>query len=432
MSGTDRRTLLKLATVSAVAASSLSLSGRQVSAQEAMTIRYGWWGGTARQQSYTAALEKFEAANPNIKIEKEFADYEGFQERMTTQMAAGDVPDIFWVASPQVLTYERAGLFRQLDDIATLDLSDLDEGILETIRLNGVLNTMPNGIFTPVVRYNETFAEEDGVELPSQEDGQWTWEKFAEFLIDYNENNASGRRGITYDATADLPFEGWCRQHGEELWSQDGSIGWTMETLVAWFEWWENLRQAGAALSVSEQEGVSKDWQLSGDKVLATFQNSNHIVDDAKAFPDYTFRMREIPVMDGAAEEHKFLYYPRMAIYSGIDEAQVEAAGSIVNYIINDVEFVQTTGLTMGAPINPRIRAEAQEFATDAEIEMLNIVEAEAAAPSKPRYEAPAGSNNWRTVMTRTAEEIALEQSSIEDACQRMMDEIAQEIERAR
>jgi ABC-type glycerol-3-phosphate transport system substrate-binding protein len=432
MSGTDRRTLLKLATVSAVAASSLSLSGRQVSAQEAMTIRYGWWGGTARQQSYTAALEKFEAANPNIKIEKEFADYEGFQERMTTQMAAGDVPDIFWVASPQVLTYERAGLFRQLDDIATLDLSDLDEGILETIRLNGVLNTMPNGIFTPVVRYNETFAEEDGVELPSQEDGQWTWEKFAEFLIDYNENNASGRRGITYDATADLPFEGWCRQHGEELWSQDGSIGWTMETLVAWFEWWENLRQAGAALSVSEQEGVSKDWQLSGDKVLATFQNSNHIVDDAKAFPDFTFRMREIPVMDGAAEEHKFLYYPRMAIYSGIDEAQVEAAGSIVNYIINDVEFVQTTGLTMGAPINPRIRAEAQEFATDAEIEMLNIVEAEAAAPSKPRYEAPAGSNNWRTVMTRTAEEIALEQSSIEDACQRMMDEIAQEIERAR
>jgi ABC-type glycerol-3-phosphate transport system substrate-binding protein len=432
MSGTDRRTLLKLATVSAVAASSLSLSGRQVSAQEAMTIRYGWWGGTARQQSYTAALEKFEAANPNIKIEKEFADYEGFQERMTTQMAAGDVPDIFWVASPQVLTYERAGLFRQLDDIATLDLSDLDEGILETIRLNGVLNTMPNGIFTPVVRYNETFAEEDGVEFPSQEDGQWTWEKFAEFLIDYNENNASGRRGITYDATADLPFEGWCRQHGEELWSQDGSIGWTMETLVAWFEWWENLRQAGAALSVSEQEGVSKDWQLSGDKVLATFQNSNHIVDDAKAFPDFTFRMREIPVMDGAAEEHKFLYYPRMAIYSGIDEAQVEAAGSIVNYIINDVEFVQTTGLTMGAPINPRIRAEAQEFATDAEMEMLNIVEAEAAAPSKPRYEAPAGSNNWRTVMTRTAEEIALEQSSIEDACQRMMDEIAQEIERAR
>lgn len=432
MGRTDRRNFLKLAAAGTVAASTMSVVGHHASAQETTTIRYGWWGGTERQQSYTAALENFEAANPDIQIEKEFAEYNAFQERMTTQMAAGDVPDIFWIASPQVLTYERAGLYRQLDDISTLDLSDLDESILETIRLNGVLNSMPNGIFAPVVRYNETFAEEDGVELPQQEDGQWTWDTFAEFLIDYNDNNGSGRRGITYDATADLPFEAWCRQHGEELWTESGDMGWSMDTLVGWFEWWETLRTSGAALSVSEQEGVSKDWQLSGDTVLCTFQNSNHIVDDAKSFPDYTFRMREVPIMDGAEEGHKYLYYPRMTIYSGIDEDKVEAAGSIVSYIINDVEFVQTTGLTMGAPINPRIRQEALDFASDDEVEMLNFIETEAAAPAKPRFEAPAGSNNWRTVMTRAAEEIALEQASVEDACQRMMDEIAQEIERAR
>lgn len=431
MSGTDRRSFLKLAAAGALGASSLSLAGRNVTAQDATSIRYGWWGGAERQQNYTAALEEFEAANPDIQIEKEFAEYTAFQERMTTQIGAGDVPDIFWIASPQVLTYEQAGLYRQLDDISTLDLSDLGEGILETIRLNGTLNTMPNGIFAPVVRYNETFVNEDRVELPSQENGQWTWDGFAEFLTDYASNNSSGRKGIAYNATADLPFEAWCRQHGEQLWTEDGSVGWSLDTLVGWFEWWENLRQAEVTLSLSEQEGADADWQLIGDTVLATFQNSNHIVDDAKAFPDYIFRMREVPVMDDAAEGHKYVYYPRMAIYSGIDAEKVDVAGSLVNYIINDVDFVRTTGLTLGAPINPRVRAESYDFATDAEIEMLNFIEAEIAAPSNPRYEAPAGSNTWRVVMTRTVEEIALGGADIAEASQRMIDEIVGEIERA-
>lgn len=432
MARLHRRDLLKVTGAGAVAAASLPLLGRYAAAQDQVTIRYGWWGGTERQQSYTAALEGFEATNPDVKVEKEFADYDAFQERMTTQMAAGDVPDIFWIASPQVLTYEKAGLFRQLDDISTLDLSDFDEDTLETIRINGTLNTMPNGVFVPVIRYNETFAQEDGVEIPTEDSGDWTWENFHQLLIDYTNDNAAGRVGSTYNPTHDLTFEAYLRQHGEQLWTEDGNIGFTVETLAEWFNWWETLREAGATLSVSEQEGVSPDWQLSGDKVLVNFNNSNHIIDDAKSFPDYTFKMRAMPVSDGATEGHKYLYYPRMAIYQKIDEGKVEAAGSVVNYIINDSAFVQTTGLTMGAPINPRVRQEAVEFASDDEKEMLAIVEAEAAAPRNPRYEAPAGSNNWRTVMVRTAEEITLGGADITEASQRMIDEIAAEIERAR
>lgn len=432
MSETDRRTLLKFAAAGVFSASAFSQVGPHVVAQDATTIRYGWWGGTARQQSYTAAFEAFEAENPDIKIEKEFADYDAFQERMTTQMAAGDVPDIFWIASPQVLTYEQNDLFRQLDDIETFDLSDFDEETLEPIRLNGVLNSIPNGVFVPVVRYNETFANEDRVELPTEESGNWNWDGLAAFLTDYANNNSSGRKAITYDANADLPFEAWCRQHGEQLWSEDGNIGFSEETLAGWFDWWENLRKAGAALSLSEQEGPSKDWQLVGDKVLVTFQNSNHIIDDAKVFPDYTFRMRPMPILDGAEEGHKFLYFPRQTIYQGIEESKVPAAGKVLNYIINTPDFLKVTGLTMGAPINPRVREEVRAFASDNELHMLDIVNGETEATRRPRYEAPAGSNNWRTVMARVIEEVALERTSPTDAASRMIQEVSAEIERAR
>jgi multiple sugar transport system substrate-binding protein len=432
MGGTDRRHFLKMAAAGAVGVSAHRLAGVNVAAQEQVAIRYGWWGGADRQQNYIRALETFEAANPEIDVVPEPAEYAAFQERMTTQIPAGNVPEIFWIASPQVLTYDNNDILRELTDVETLDLSDYPEEMVESFKLNGKLNTMPFGIFAPAFRYNETFATEDGVEVPTVESGEWTWDGVAQFLIDYSQNNSAGRKGTAYNAHADLPFEAWCRQHGEQLWTEDGSVGFTQGTLEGWFAWWENLRQAGAALSLSEQEGPSPDWQLIGEQVLANFGNSNHIVDDSRVFPDYTFRLREVPILEGAEEGHKFLYTPRMAMYQGIEASKVAAAGRLMNYNTNDVEFVQITGLSLGAPVNPRVLQEAYDFANEAESEMLRMVEAETAAPRRPRYEAPAGSSTWRDVMALAIEQIALEQSSIADASQRMIEEISAEIERAR
>lgn len=432
MNGLNRRSLLKVAAGAAVGASALTRTMGQTQAQETTTIRYGWWGGSERQQNYIRALEAFQAQNPDIVVEPEPAEYTAFQERMTTQIAAGNVPDLFWVASPQVLTYNNNGIYRQLDDVPTLDLSDYDPAALERFKLNGVLNTMPFGVFAPVVRYNETFAAEAGVEVPTVDSGQWTWEGFSAFLIDYAQNNEAGRKGVAYNADADLPFEAWLRQHGEQLWTEDGSVGFTAENLGGWFDWWETLRKAGAALSLSEQEGPSPDWQLIGDQVLANLGNSNHIVDDAKVFPDYRFRQRPMPILGGAEDGHKFLYTPRIAMYQGIDQNKVEAAGRLINFNTNDVEFVRITGLSLGAPVNPRVLQESFEFATEDESEMLRTVEAETAAPRRPRFEAPAGSSTWRAIMARITEEVALEQSTVAEASQRMIDEITAEIERAR
>ncbi len=432
MSKLNRRGFAKLTAAGVVGATSLARGHGHLSAQDQITIRYGWWGGAERQANYIRALETFEAANPDIDVEPEPAEYDAFQERMTTQIAGENVPDIFWIASPQVLTYDNNGIYRPLDDVPSLDLSDYPPEMLESFKLNGVLNTMPFGIFAPVVRYNETFAMEDGVEVPAADTGPWTWDSLAQLLIDYSGNNAAGRKGTPYNAHADLPFEAWLRQHGEQLWTEDGNPGFTQDTVAAWFDWWENLRKAGAALSLSEQEGPSPDWQLVGDKVLANMGNSNHIVDDSKVFPDYTFKQRPMPIIEGAEDGHKFLYTPRMAMYARIDEEKVEAAGRLMNYNTNNVEFVQITGLSLGAPVNPRVLQEAYSFATPAESEMLATVEAETAATRRPRFEAPAGSSTWRDVMALAIEQVALEQSSTSDAAGQMIEEITAEIERAR
>ncbi|WP_028648160.1 ABC transporter substrate-binding protein [Nocardiopsis sp. CNT312] len=419
MKNFNRRSFLALTGMGALGATGL-MAGCG-SGSSGATLRYAWWGNTVRQQNYTRALEEFQEAHPEITVDPEFAEYGAFQERMTTQMAARNVADIFWIASSQVMTYEANGLYRRLDDIPTLDLSDYSDDDIASFSFDGELLTMPHGVFAPVTRFNETFLEEDGVELPGE---GWTWDELSEFLIDYAADNPNGRRGASYTPDQDMALEAWLRQRGQDLWTEDGSTGFDAEALGDWFEWWRVLLDEGAVLSLGEQEGMQPDFSAVGDSILLNFGSSNHIIDEAAMFPDYKYRLRSVPVGEGAADGHRFLYFPRLAIYSGIDDDRVEAAGQLVNYNVNNSDFLRTVGLTMGAPPNPRLLQEAYEFASEDEVEMLGVVEAVREEERRPRYEAPPGTGTWREALSRASEGIALGNAGVSETAESLIAEI--------
>ena len=125
------------------------------------------------------------------------------------------------------------------------------------------------------------------------------------------------------------------------------------------------------------------------------------------------------------------LYTARLAIYGGIDKANLKAAGAVLNFNTNNTEMLRTVHLTIGAPVNPRVAKEVQKFASADELEMLAVVAADRAADRNPRFEAPAGSSTWRSIMTRVAEEVALDKSTTTDAASKMIDEIKTALRRA-
>ncbi|GAA4431839.1 extracellular solute-binding protein [Georgenia halophila] len=434
MNDMNRRSFMKTTGLGVLGASVLAACGEgSSSAQGGGTteVRFAWWGGTERQQMYNDALDLFEKQNSGITVLPEFADYDAYQERMVTQMAAGDVPEVFWIPSAQVLTYHAAGLYRPLDDLEALDLSDFSEADLESFKLHGELNTMPKSLSSPALRYNQTFLEDEGLEMLPDDEG-WTWDALSEYLIDYTNNNAQGRKGTTYNAQTDLCFEAWLRQHGQQLWTADGEAGFDVDGVAGWFEWWETLRKAGAATSLSEQEGPAPEWPVVGDKVLATFGNSNHIADEAAMYPDYEFLLRRMPVLPDAEAGHRFIYLSRLAMYQDTEDSRIEATAKLIDFNINASDMLQIVGLSAGAPPNPRLLQEAYETATPDEEKMLAIIEEEQAAERRPRYESPAGSSTWRIIMTRGVEEVALERSSISDAATRVVEDIRAALAEAR
>lgn len=426
MNDMNRRSFMKTTGLGVLGASALAACGDGgASAQSGggAEVRFAWWGGTERQQLYNEALNLFEKQNPGTTVRPEFAAYDAYQERMTVQMAASDVPEVFWIPSAQVLTYYAAGLYRPLDNLEALDLSDFSDADLESFKIDGELNTMPKSLSSPAVRYNQTFLEEEGLEMLPDDDG-WTWEGLSEYLIDYTKNNAHGRTGTTYNAQTDLCFESWLRQHGQALWTAEGKPGFDVDGVAGWFEWWETLRKAGAALSLSEQAGTEPEWPVVGDKVLLTFGNSNHIVDEAGMYPDYKFLLQRMPVLPDAEPGHVFIYLSRLAMYTKTEESRIEATAKLIDFNINSSDMLQIVGLSAGAPPNPRLLKEAYETATPDEEEMLALIEEQRAAERRPRYDAPPGSSTWRIIMTRAVEAVALEKSSITEAATQVVEDI--------
>lgn len=434
MSTITRRSLFGLAAAATAAATAgctgVAGSGGAGGGGSANTsVRFAWWGNNVRQQNYMTAFEQFGEDHPEISIEPEFADYSPYQERMTTQMAARNVPDIFWVPSPNVLTYYSNGLYHDISEIETLDLADYDQEDLDSFMIDGSLNTMPFASTTPVVRVNQDFADADDVRLP-EPDEPWSWDDLAEFARDYSKEQQQ-RKALSYYVDHDLTFESWLRQRGEDLWSEDGTMGFSQEGLADWIDWWEKLRKAGATTSLSEQDGPAPDWGLVGDKILMTCGSSNHLIDDAEMFPDYTFTLRQPPAPESAESGHRFIYTPRMAIYAEIDESKLDAAGTLLNFCTNNVEMIKTVGLTMGAPVNPRVAEEMREFASDNEKQCLDMVGAAREADRRPRFEAPPGSSTWRDVMQRECERVALEGVPVGRAAKAIISEIDAGLKRA-
>jgi multiple sugar transport system substrate-binding protein len=92
-----RKSLLPKA-AAAAAVLSLALTGcggaPQASSDGPVTLRFSWWGSDTRHKMTEKLIAAFEAENPNINVEGEYGDWSGYWDKLATQVASQDAPDI--------------------------------------------------------------------------------------------------------------------------------------------------------------------------------------------------------------------------------------------------------------------------------------------------------------------------------------------------
>src|SRR5258708_4438120 len=141
-------------------------------------------------------LYDIEKQNPGLKIKLETTPYNDYQQKVTTQMSAGNAPDILFVEVNNFVDLYLRGVLEDLDPYVTKDQMDLKPyyaSVVHRFSPNGHLFAVPQDTAPMgVMYYNKKIFDEAGVPYPT---GKWSWpEPFLSICQKLIKKDATGKQ----------------------------------------------------------------------------------------------------------------------------------------------------------------------------------------------------------------------------------------------
>jgi oligogalacturonide transport system substrate-binding protein len=151
-----------------VAVCGIMLFAQSVFAETA-TLRFCWWGGDSRHKPTLDAIKLFESANPGVSIKSEYMGWDGYTERLTTQISGSNEPDVMqinwaWIAT--MYSKKGDGFYDMFKAKKYLKLDEFGDS-LNTGIINGKLNALPISYTARVYLWQKSVLDKAGVAMPA-------------------------------------------------------------------------------------------------------------------------------------------------------------------------------------------------------------------------------------------------------------------------
>lgn len=164
-------------------------------------------------------IKEFEAENPNIQVKfQPLMDYDTYVNKITTQMAAGDAPDIFIAWGDFFYNWMELGQTLPLEDYVSKELlEDLWPAQLRMFYIGGHLAGLPLYANDMAMYYNEDMFDEAGLAYP---DKSWDWDILRDNAIKLTKKDTSGKivqYGLMTRGNNMLRLTQWIWQNGGEI-----------------------------------------------------------------------------------------------------------------------------------------------------------------------------------------------------------------------
>jgi multiple sugar transport system substrate-binding protein len=238
--------------------------------------------------SFQPALEALDAAHPEWVIQLETVPQEAESEKVTSQLAAGDLPDVMRLQGSNVQQWIRRNAFIDLTAriaAAKLDLGDFYAGPLDQFRWKDGLWGLPDTASPEIVFYDKKAFADAGVAPP---DDTWTYEDMRTAALKLTVDAAGKHPGETSFDPKTITRWGW--NGGVTYYWQDAAIqglggelcptadcttmDFTSPANQKAFEWWVGLVLTDhAGLSDpygGSQTGVPGDPFISGKSAMGS------------------------------------------------------------------------------------------------------------------------------------------------------------------
>ncbi|WP_078555256.1 ABC transporter substrate-binding protein [Bacillus alkalicellulosilyticus] len=390
---------------------------------EDVEIRFTWWGDTGRNEVYNEIVDRFEAEYPHITVAREFGGWGDYWDRLATQIAGGNAPDVVSMHQFYVSDYARRNALLNLNDLVsegTIDLSDFPDSAINSGKIDDNIFMVAKGLTMPGWAYNTAVFDELGVEYP---DMNWTWDDFQAKVAELSEAYGDGKWGAQDMSGGQLQpnFRYFLRQSGKDLFTEEGQLAFDKEDLVEWWTMWDDLRQSGAipdAATGNEYENAPLEQNMFVTGRTALHQiPANQIYLYQQQFEEGEIHMVRMPQKEGG-ENGEYIE----GAYLSITErsAHPEEAALFINFFVTNLQAAELFKVEQGPPAGTAMAEYVMDLIDPAQARAVAYIN-ETVPYGRPAPYAPAGVNEVEQAFSDNAEAIAFGQISVEEAAERFI-----------
>lgn len=334
-------------------------------------LRIMWWGSQERHEATLKVLELYTKNHPNVTFEPEYSGMDGYLDKLSTQAAANNAPDVIQLDPSWVSDW--AGR-NQLAPLApAVDVSKVDQKVLSAGQSGGKQLAVPLGSVGYGMIYDKAAMDKLGVAAPKN---GWTWDEFFALAKEAKTKLPQGQY-FTKDYAGDyFAYSAYQYSKGKGMVATvEGKFNIDKESFLEWTKKFEELRQQGivppADLNASDKEFDPKmDLMVSG-KILFRLGFSNNY-GAWNSLKEGAYALVTMPRLKEAGGWLK----PSMYFAASARSKNVEEAKKFINWFINDAEAAKILGTTRGMPVNKDIAAALEPNLSNADKAGLGLLRA--------------------------------------------------------
>ncbi|RZU63560.1 ABC transporter substrate-binding protein [Zhihengliuella halotolerans] len=393
-------------------------------------VRFAWWGNDYLNRQTDEVIAAFTSQHPDAAIDGEPGQWGSYWDRLATQAAAGDEPAIINMDQKYISEYGGRGVLADLTSLEGLDLGTIDPGALEAGTVDGTLYGISTGQNSYCVLANRAVFDDAGVEIP--DDTTWTWADYARISREIQASRPD-TIGTVYGVN-EAYLVTWLRQHGEDLYSTDGGLGYRTQTLTQMFTHLLDLMETRAGFDASgaaEELGVALEQSAFGtNKAGLTWAWANQFSSFVATTGSDLVMLRP-PSIAGSAAENGAYFKPTMFWSLGAAAAANPTAVSFLNFLVNDPEAAAILRVDRGAPANSATESAVIDVLEAPDRTFLDFMSDIGSEITSTPVVPPRGSSDTQNVLARYVEQVLFKQSTPQEAAEAFTSEVTGVIESA-
>lgn len=317
------------------------------------SLRFSWWGGDDRHKATLNAIELWNSQNPDIHIVPEYGGWDGWTDKITTQLSGGTEPDIMQINYDWLISFSQDG--KGFYDLGLLtdriDLTQYETEVLKFGEVNGILNGITISVSGRGLFYNSDTYKSVGAEYPE------TWTD----LLALGEK-FRGKDLYPLDLDAQSGGTAWYlavvyvqQMTGRQFITLDGEIGFTEDDIKMALDFYKKLEDNHVIRTVetrTDEDGTAALYQspefISG-RIAGVLEWGSSIGKYEMSLSDSKLEAGKL-LSDESGNNSGWLIKPSQLYAISSNTKYPDESAAFLNFMVNDPESARLLGTSRGIP----------------------------------------------------------------------------------